>query len=433
MRSGDGMLQTAEVTAALAQRTRPHAWLRVGRGFDGEAVRADLHVVYEGATLLHVGGPPPLGVLRAGQTEPDLHLPRHTILPGLIEAHSHLFLAGGELHPDRRAENLKLSEADLLARAEARLERLVRLGFAAVRDAGDRNQVGLALQRRYQSPARGPMPAVESPGAAIHHQGRYGSFMARALQEHGGIAAAVDARVAEGARHIKLLATGVINFEKGTVTAKPQMPADELREAVAAARKHGRQVMVHCSGHDGVANCLAGGVDTIEHGFFVDRAQLAQMRDLDVAWVPTFAPVQFQKDHGRELGWSDLVCTNLQRILDDHAASLVHAAEIGVRIVAGSDAGSHGVAHGHGFLWELELMERAGLSAARVLHTATGAAAARLDLGEPVGRLKAGARARFILTEAPVLESVRHLRAPCTVVHDGEAVDGGDDPQRPGL
>jgi len=426
-------LRTADVVAALRPQVGQRTWLRVGRGFDGDTVGTDLHVVYEGATLLHVGGLPPASALRPGQTEPDLHFPRHTILPGLIEAHAHLFLAGGELHPERRAENLKLPEAELLARAEPRLERLVRLGIAAVRDAGDRNHVGLTLQQRYSSSGRGLMPAVESPGAAIHHQGRYGSFMARALQEHGGIAAAVEAHVAAGARHIKLLATGVINFEKGTVTAKPQMPAEELREAVAAARRHGRQVMVHCSGNDGVANCLAGGVDTIEHGFFVDREQLARMRDLEVAWVPTFAPVQFQRDHGRELGWSDLVRDNLQRILDDHAASLVHAAKLGVRIVAGSDAGSHGVAHGHGFLWELELMERAGLPTARVLQTATGAAAARLHLGEPVGQLKAGARTRFILTEAPVLESVRHLRAPLTVVHDGEAFAGGDDPQQPGL
>jgi len=277
------------------------------------------------------------------------------------------------------------------------------------------------------------MPHIESPGAAIHHQGRYGAFMATPLEAHGSIEAAVSARVAEGARHIKLLATGIINFEKGAVTAKPQMPAEELARAVAVSRAHARQTMVHCSGNDGVANCIAARVDTIEHGYFIDRDQLARLRDLDIAWVPTFAPVQFQVDHADSLGWSTIVRDNLRRILDDHAARLADASRLGVKIVAGSDAGSHGVAHGHGLLRELELMEQAGLSAERVLRSATGDASDRLHLAEPAGRLSPGKRARFLLTNAPVLDSVRHLRAPSIVFFDGVVFTGGDDVSQPGM
>ncbi|MBA4136052.1 MAG: hypothetical protein C0518_01895 [Opitutus sp.] len=423
------MTRTLPTTAPLG--ASPH-WLRLGTLFDGFAVHRDVHLVFDRERILHVGGEPPAQLVAAGQSAPNLHLPGHTALPGLIEAHGHLFLEGGELDPTKRAESLKLSDGELLTRAEARLERLIRLGVVAVRDAGDRNGVGLALQRRYRSPARGAMPYVDSPGAAIHHQGRYGSFMALPLQEHGGIEAAVAARVADGARHIKLLATGIINFEQGAVTAKPQMPADELVRAVAAAHAHGRQAMIHCSGHDGVSNCIAARVDTIEHGFFIDRDQLAQLRDHDIAWVPTFAPVQFQFEHAAALGWSDRVRDNLRRILDAHAAHLAAAATLGVRIVAGSDAGSHGVAHGHGLLWELELMERAGLSATRVLQSVTGDAGQRLGFEEPLGVLRAGAAPRFLITAAPVLDSVRHLRSPATVYCDGtvypareENVDGG--------
>jgi imidazolonepropionase-like amidohydrolase len=257
--------------------------------------------------------------------------------------------------------------------------------------------------------------------------------MGRPLEEHADIAAAVAARVAEGARHIKLLATGIIDFAEGAVRSKPQLPADELAAAVAAARSHGRQTMIHCSGRDGVENCLAARVDTIEHGFFVDRGQLARLRDLDIAWVPTFAPVQFQADHAAALGWSDPVRDQLRRILDAHASSLAHAAAIGVRILAGSDAGSHGVPHGHGFLTELALMEAAGLRAEQVLRAATGDAAVRLNFEERFGVLAAGARPRFILASAPVLESVRHLRAPAEIFFDGRLFTGGDDPAEPGL
>lgn len=408
-------------------------WLRVGTLFDGFESRRDAHLVVAPEGIVHVGGEPPPEAVRRGQGAPDLHLPGHTALPGLIEAHSHLFLEGGELDPDRRAAQSKLSDAELLDRARPRLARLLRAGIVAVRDAGDRNGVGLALQRRYRSPERGAMPYVDSPGAAIHRQGRYGSFMARPVEQHGDVVAAVADRVAAGARHIKLIATGIINFEQGAVTAKPQMPLDELVRAVAAARAHGRQVMVHCSGHDGVALCAAAGVDTVEHGFFLDRAQLASLRDRDIAWVPTFAPVRFQLDHAAALGWSDVVRGHLRRILDAHSAHLAAAADLGVRLVAGSDAGSHGVPHAHGLFRELELMEEAGLPASRVLRAATGDAAARLGLEEPLGVLRSGARARFLLTAAPVLETVRHLRAPAVVYCDGAVHTGGDDPAMPGL
>jgi imidazolonepropionase-like amidohydrolase len=408
-------------------------WLRVGRCFDGETATADTHLVFDAHTIRHLGDEPPAAVIRAGQTQPDLHLPEHTALPGLVEAHAHLFLEGGEPDSAKRAAYLELDDASLLANALPRLERLLRLGIVAVRDAGDRNGVGLALQARYRSPARGAMPYLDSPGPAIHHAGRYGKFMGRALEDDGDIVAAVAQRAALGAHRIKLLATGIINFAKGAVTAKPQLPTEELATAVTASRALGKQTMIHCSGNDGVAHCIAARVDTIEHGFFIDRDQLAQLRDHDIAWVPTFAPVQFQHDHAATLGWDDTVRGHLRRILDDHAAALAHAGEIGVRVIAGSDAGSQGVAHGHGFLWELELMERAGLSTHQVLHAATGAAADRLGLGEPCGRLGVGDPARLLLTAAPVLTSVTHLRDTLVTFCHGRVFTGGDNPQIPGM
>lgn len=329
-------------------------------------------------------------------------------------------------------EYLQLGDEELLKRAGMRLERLLRHGVVAVRDAGDKNGVGLSLQARYRSVDRGAMPYVDSPGAAIYHEQRYGKFMGRPMEEYPSIEACVDGRIAEGAYRIKLLATGIINFEKGAVTAKPQMPVEELAQFVRAAHTRGKQTFAHCSGNDGVDNCIRAGVDTIEHGFFVDDEQLARMRDADIAWVPTFAPVQFQVDRPEIAGWSSQVCANLQRILDAHAASLRKAGELGVRIIAGSDAGSHGVPHGLGLLHELVLMERAGLSSGRIIQAATGAAAGRLGFSEQCGVLKPGSKSRFILTEHAPLETVANLARPKLVVFDGVVYDQPDD-ARPGL
>lgn len=425
--------------SALAASLTPQSgavWLRVGRLFTGRdtATLLDAHLVYDGTRILHTGtAAPAAGLLRPGQTAPDLHLPAHTALPGLIDAHTHLFLEGGEENPAARSACLKLPEAELHARATARLARLVALGVIAVREAGDKAGVGLALQARWRSAARGIMPYVDAPGAAINHQGRYGSFMSRPTEEQGSPEATVTERIAAGAHRIKLIATGIINFEKGAVTAKPQMSAPELMQFADASRAHGKQTMVHCSGHDGVANCIAARVDSIEHGYFIDDDQLAQLRDLDLAWVPTFAPVQYQVDHATALGWSDLIRENLRRILDGHARSLARAGQLGVRIVAGSDSGSHGVPHGWGLLKELELLQQAGLSAAQVLHSATGASAVRLGYAEDFGTLTVGARPRFLLTGHDVLTDVAHLRRPKAVIFDGAVHTGGDDPAAPGL
>lgn len=405
-------------------------WLRVGTLFDGDdrAPGRDAHVVYDAQGIRFVGTDgrfPPPDRVRPGQTGPDAHLPDHTLLPGLTDAHAHLFLEGGELDPEQRARSQQLPPADLLARAQTRLERLVQLGVLAVRDAGDRDGVGLALSRQYRAgPGSRPlMPYLESPGAAIHRRGRYGSFMGEPLEAHASLHACVQARIAAGADRIKLIPTGIINFKQGAVTSEPQMSTAEIAEIVAAARAFGRQTFAHASGDSGIDRVIDGGVDTVEHGYFLRDDQLARLRDRDQAWVPTFAPVQKQVEHAERLGWDATVLGHLRRILDGHAASLVRAHARGVRVIAGSDAGSYGVAHGYGLFDELEAMERAGLSPRAVLHAATGAGAARLGFHEPIGRIAPGYRSRFVLTDRPVLAGIKHLRDPRMVVFDGNVYE----------
>jgi imidazolonepropionase-like amidohydrolase len=399
-------------------------WLRVGTLLDGTstAPARDAHIVYDATAIRFVGRDgktPPSELVRAGQTAPDADLPDATLLPGLTDAHAHLFLEGGELDADKRAVYLKKSPAELLELARTRLEKLVRLGVIAVRDAGDKDGVGLALSKLCKSPDRPVMPYVESPGAAIHHQGRYGSFMAEPMENHASPRGAVEARIAAGADRIKLIPTGIINFKKGAVTTEPQMTVAEIAEIVAAAKAHGRQTFAHASGDTGIDRVLEGGVDSVEHGFFVRDDQLSRMRDARTAWVPTFAPVRKQIDHAARMGWDAEVVGHLQRILEQHAASLAKAHALGVLIVAGSDAGSYGVVHAVDFFYELELMERAGLPPLAVINAATGVGAGRFAYRENFGRIEAGAPSRFIVTRHSPLDTVANLRRAKTVVFDG--------------
>jgi len=397
-------------------------WLRVGTLIDGVSA-APLHnanVVYDRNSILFVGEDlPPRDLLNPSQSVPNHELLQYTLLPGLTDAHTHFFLEGGELDPDKRAAYLKQTPAELMDHAKQRLEKLVRLGITATRDAGDKDGVGLALSRLSSTAERPLMPYVDSPGAAIHHRGRYGSFMAEPFEDCSTPRQCVEERVRAGADRIKLIPTGIINFKKGAVTAAPQMSAERVGEFVAAAKEFGKQTLAHASGDAGIEHVIDGGVDSVEHGFFVRDDQLAKMRDKEIAWVPTFAPVQCQVDHADRMGWDAEIVGNLKKILDAHAKSLVKAHAMGVQVIAGADAGSYGVAHGLGLLYELELMQRAGLSPLAVINSATGAGSKRLAFKETFGQIMPGFLSRFILTRHTPLEDVANLRKERMVVFDG--------------
>lgn len=393
-------------------------WLCVGKLIDGSLLSPiqNAHVVFDHNTIQYVGQEtPPQNILQE-HTEPNATLPNHTLLPGLIEGHAHLFLEGAELDFKKRKAYQSQSPEDLQEQAQNRLSKILETGVIAMRDGGDKDNVGLHLK----SQRNGQAPNITSPGAAIYHKGRYGSFIGSPLENHATPEDCVAARVEAGADHIKVVPTGIINFQKGQVTKAPQMSAEEVRAFVIAAKKHNKHVMAHASGAEGIKNAIQGGVNTIEHGFFVTSEQLAKMRDQNIAWVPTFVPVQIQVDEAHKMGWSPKIVANLQKILDDHATRLQEADKMGVTIIAGSDAGSCGVAHGLGLLYELELMEQAGLPAHKNLHAATGASTTHFTFSEKVGLIKPSHKPRMILTEHDPTKTVSNLKKEKWIIANGQ-------------
>jgi imidazolonepropionase-like amidohydrolase len=319
---------------------RRSVWLRVGMLIDGFSTkpRKDVHVVYDAKSIRYLGSarnPPPPKLLSPAHVRPDVELGDYIVLPGLIEAHAHLFLEGGELDFKKRNAHLKQAPQELLSAARKRLEKLVRMGIIAIRDAGDKHGVGLALSRLYESEDKPIMPYVDSPGAAIHHKDRYGEFMAEPIENHHSLKACLETRIRAGADRIKLIATEIIDFKESRITKEPPMTALEVTELVSAAKEFGKQTFAHASGDDGIERVIAGGVDSVEHGFFIRADQLAKMRDRQIAWIPTIAPVQKQVDYAEQLGWDECIISNLQKLLDQHATSLLKAHEMGVQIKPG--------------------------------------------------------------------------------------------------
>jgi imidazolonepropionase-like amidohydrolase len=420
--------------AQLAElsKTRP-VCLRVGQLIDGLSDRPLMNadIVFDAMQIRAVAADANI----PQRSEPDLILSDCTALPCLIEAHAHLFLDGAPVDFQQREQYLKNSPAWMLQRARQRGPKILQCGIGAVRDAGDRHGVGLALaaERKQYLGKLAPTPWIDSPGPAIHHRGKYGSFMAEPIENFAGPADCIAARVAAGADRIKLLVSGIVNFKAGKVTTPPQMPPDEVAALVRAAQSHGRQTFAHASGTEGIENSIIGGVTTIEHGFFITPDQLAQMRDRQIGWVPTFAPVQLQIDRAEDLGWDQTVVGHLRRIVDSHRAMLRRAHDIGVKIIAGSDAGSCGVPHGLGFLDELTQMQSAGLPPMSILRSATSVSASLLNFPEPIGRLAPGYRARFIVTRHDPLKTVANLQKPRTIFFDGSVAQCDDDMNPQGL
>ncbi len=328
------------------------------------------------------------GDLGVAAKQADLAVARVPFLmPGLVDGHVHLFLDGAPTDLAVRSAHMKKSVADLTGAARQSARAAVACGVSLVRDAGDKHGINNALRAEARRPSSG-LPQVRSGGIGIRAPKRYGAFMAADVADRQAMRDATIRLAAEN-DEVKLILTGIIDFEAGAVTDEPQFNLDDVRLVVETARAHGRAVFAHCSGIKGLEIAAAAGLGSIEHGFFMSRAILEAMLKNDVAWTPTFSPVHAQWANPAPMKWSDETVANLARILESHAAHLKLAHEMGVTLLLGTDAGSMGVEHGKAMLVEMRCYLDAGLPLDAVLRAATSVP--RRRFGEGHARLEKGA------------------------------------------
>jgi imidazolonepropionase-like amidohydrolase len=339
------------------------------------------------------------------------------LMPGLVDAHVHLFLDGATTDLAQRAAHLKQGVPELTDAARRSARQALQCGVTLVRDAGDRHGINHRVRDEARQAASG-MAAVRSGGLGVKRASRYGAFMARDVDDDASIRDSVR-ELARDNDEIKLILTGIIDFDAGAVTDEPQFDAAAASLVVATAHACGRKVFAHCSGDKGLAVAVAAGVDAIEHGFFMSRATLAQMRDRQMAWTPTFGPVHFQWAQPQALGWSPNTVGNLRRILDAHAEHLRLAHAMGVTLLLGTDAGSMGVVHGTAVFDEIDRFVEAGLPLTAVLAAATSAP--RRHFGADPATLVAGASFDAVLLPASPFGDRAAPRRPQRVWRHGLA------------
>ncbi|MBK6805883.1 MAG: amidohydrolase family protein [Betaproteobacteria bacterium] len=343
------------------------------------------------------------------------------VMPGLVEAHCHLFLDGGELDFAARTRHLDAPFERMMEVARANVGRNLAAGVTLVRDAGDRYGVNHAIR------AGSRTLAVRSAGIALRRPGRYGAFMAREIATLEDARAAVR-ELAATADDLKIIETGIIDFESGTVKGAPQFDAEALGAIVQCAHEAGLRTFAHCSGTEGIGVAVDAGVDSIEHGFFMTGDILRRMADRGTAWVPTFSPVHFQWRRPELAGWSPPTIAKLRAILDSHAEHVAMAARLGVNLVAGSDAGSPGVAHGAALIDEIRHFLDCGLAMEQALRAATSLP--RRLWGAEAADVARGQRVDLAMLDADPFDDPVHLGAVAAVLHpDRASAVASEDPR----
>lgn len=328
------------------------------------------------------------------------------VMPGLTEAHCHIFLDGDELDMQKRSDYLKRAEfSEMLNVAKNNITKYLDYGVTLIRDAGDIHGVNVQVYKDLQGTSD-LVPKFRKPGKALRKKKRYGSFMATEVDGFEEIPSTIK-KLAKDADDLKILLTGIIDFEMGIVKGKPQFTLEETKLIVKEAKDNGLLTYAHCSGLEGLEIIVETGIHSVEHGFFMNKEILEKMLEKDIAWVPTFSPVYFQWDQPEHCGWNDVAVNGLRKILDNHNEHQYLAAEMGVSLVAGSDAGSFGVPHGKALIDELIHMANAGVPVTEVLKSATHTP--RRLWSEESADIKKGDRVDLIVLEGSPFDELENL------------------------
>lgn len=216
------------------------------------------------------------------------------------------------------------------------LERYHAQGIKYLRDGGDRWGVGLAAR----SLACEYGISYRTPLAPLCKAGHYGTFIGEAWENMRQYAAMVCRHRNEGADFIKIMISGLMDFDHFRVLTSQALSDGEIRELIHIAHEEGLSVMAHCNGARTAEAASLAGVDSIEHGAYLDEAALCAMKESQVVWVPTLSTVGNLRGKGRFCESS--VCSILESALENVA----RFACLGGLIAPGTDAGAWAVPHG---------------------------------------------------------------------------------------
>ena len=261
----------------------------------------------------------------------------------LWDCHMHMVLDG----VDWRASIRRHKDAPREDWIRGVLQEYARQGFGYLRDGGDRWGVG--AKARELSGEYGIV--YKTPLSPLCRRGHYGSFIGTAYSDLREYAALVRRQRELGADFIKIMISGLMDFDRFGVLTEEGLDKEEIRELVHIAHEEGFAVMAHANGARTVEAAAAAGVDSVEHGAYLDAEALHAMADSGTIWVPTLSTIGNLRGKGRFREEA------VEAILDSALENVRCFAQMGGFLAPGTDAGAWAVPHG--VKSEYALMEQA--------------------------------------------------------------------------
>ncbi|MBZ5524475.1 MAG: amidohydrolase family protein [Acidobacteriia bacterium] len=385
--------------------------VKTGRMLDNVAITIQGDRITSIVNNIGTGAPP------SGATV--INLPNATLLPGLIDSHTHLT---GDPTFGYQELAISVPKEALIGAKNARIT--LEAGFTTVRNVGAAGYSDVALRDAInEGMVPGPRMVVSGPALGItggHCDNDLLPYEYHAVAD--GVAdgiAGVQHKVREvikyGADVIKICATGGV-LSKGDDPRASQYTLEEMKAIVADAHRLGRKVAAHAHGAQGILWASEAGVDSIEHGSYIDDAAIQMMKAKGTYLVPTLYLADWLKDNMTKIGLPEMYAAKERAIIPILHTNLKKAFDAGVKVAFGTDAAvyPHGL-NAHEFAVYVQL----GMTPLQAIQTATVNAADLLGWSDRIGSLEAGKFADIIAVNGDPSKDVALLQSPVFVMKGG--------------
>jgi imidazolonepropionase-like amidohydrolase len=370
-------------------------------------------IVITGDKITSITGPAPADAT-------VINLPGATLVPGLIDAHTHLIGKGTNFGYQELAESVPA--ATLWGARNARVT--LDAGFTTVRNVGAGGYADVALRDAINDgEVPGPRMMVSGPPLGItggHCDDNLLPFSYHATAE--GVADGIEnvqhktrEVIKYGADVVKICATGGV-LSKGDDPQASQFTLEEMKAIVADAHRLGRKVAAHAHGAQGILWATEAGVDSIEHGSYIDDAGINAMKQHGTYLVPTMYLQTWMLENAQSIGLPPMYAEKMRQIIAIARKNIQHAFASGVKVAFGTDAAvyPHGLnAH------EFNVYVQMGMTPVQAIQTATLNAAALLGWSDRIGTLDPGKFADIVAVSSDPTKDVTTLEHPVFVMKGG--------------
>jgi imidazolonepropionase-like amidohydrolase len=343
-----------------------------------------------------------------GQDERVIDARGLTVMPGLIDTHIHIF---------HEAQLLKLQEGAAALWGANYVQSALRAGLTTIRDLGAQTPAVFGLRRAIRD-GYTVGPRILACGTAICMTGGHGwANLSAEADGPDGVRKLARRQLKAGADVVKLMASGGAGTP-GELPTSVQLGLEELRAGVEEAHKAGKPAAAHALATQSIVNSIEAGVDSVEHGVFLDERCIELMLKRDVALCPTISVYPRIVERGKAGGEGAFVIEKSIGLIEPHFESLKRAVAAGVKIVYGTDSATLYNPLGDGEA-EMALMVKAGMSPLAVIVSATRVAAEICGIDAEVGTLEPGKLADITMVRGDATRDVSALREVEAVFRDG--------------